>query len=66
MEVKLTALLGNYDRSTNRPTNQPSNQPTNQTRDGHQGSKESYTSNNVPIKEVGNKYPASVFTNSRK
>ena len=29
--------------------------PTNLPTDGHQGSKGSYTSNNVPIKGVGNK-----------
>ena len=28
MEVKLPALLGNYNRHNNRPTNQPTDQPT--------------------------------------
>ena len=28
MEVQLPALIGNYDRLTNRPTNQPTNRPT--------------------------------------
>ena len=45
-----------------RPTNHPNDRrtsgyigPTNLPTDGHQGSKGSNTSNNVPIKGVGNK-----------
>ena len=53
------------------PTDQPTNRRTSGYKgqtilptDGHQDSKGSYTSNNVPIKVVGNK--TSVFTKSRK
>ena len=41
MEVKLPALLGNYDRQTNQPFDRPTSQPT----DGQTGSLESFTSN---------------------
>ena len=40
MEVKLSALFGNYDRQTDRPTNRPTDQST----DGHEGSTGSFTS----------------------
>ena len=34
MEVKLSTLLGNYDRPTDQPTNQPKDRTTNQETDG--------------------------------
>ena len=48
-EVKLPALVGNYDRPNNRPTHRPNNEPTDAT-DGQIGSKWSFTSNELKWK----------------
>ena len=46
MEVKLSALLGNYDRQIDLPTNRPTNGQTG-------GSQGSYTSSNETLNEMG-------------
>ena len=42
--MKFPALLGNYDRTTNRRTKRPT--------DGHDGSLESYTSNDTGLSRI--------------